>query len=320
MTKYSVLCCFCFLCCGPLLWAQPMNKSSFTVVPLGVKGGIDESNLSSYMLAPAGTHEYVCLDAGTIYYGLHKAVEAHVFDSSESIVLQHYIKGYLISHAHLDHVAGLIINSPDDAPKNIYGTAYCLNILRDKYFTWEAWANFANEGEKPALGKYHYIYLSSDSETAIAHTSMYVRSFPLSHGAPYQGTAFLLRRDSAYILYLGDTGADETEHSDKLQMLWKAVAPLIKAGQIKGIFIETSYPNEQPEKQLFGHLTPRLLMQEMTILSHLAGAKAMKGLPVLITHMKPTGHPEATIKKQLAALNTLQLQLIFPAQASPIKL
>src|ERR1700730_10696223 len=121
MIKYSTLCCLCILLCGYSLRAQPTGKASFSVVPLGVKGGIDESNLSAYMLAPAGTHDYVCLDAGTLYYVLHKAVEAHVFGSSESVVLRHYIKGYLISHAHLDHIAGLIINSPDDAPKNIYG-------------------------------------------------------------------------------------------------------------------------------------------------------------------------------------------------------
>jgi cAMP phosphodiesterase len=35
--------------------------------------------------------------------------------------------------------------------------------------------------------------------------------------------------------------------------------------------IEVSFPNEQPDKSLFGHLTPRLLMNEMTTLSKLGG-------------------------------------------------
>jgi cAMP phosphodiesterase len=308
------------LFCSPVLQAQTAARPSFNVVPLGVRGGLDESNLSAYMLAPAGSNDYICLDAGTLYAGIQKAVKAHVFDSSESVVLKKYIKAYLVSHAHLDHVAGLIINSPDDAAKNIYGTPYCLTILRDKYFSWQSWANFANEGEKPALGKYHYSYLAIDSETAIEHTSMHVRAFVLSHGNPYQGTAFLLRRDSAYVLYLGDTGADEIEHSDRLLTLWKAVAPLIRAGQLKGIFIEVSYTNAQPEKQLFGHLTPQLLMKEMTVLAGIAGPGAMKGLPVLITHIKPAPNVVATIRQQLAALNTLHLRFIFPEQARPVKL
>lgn len=42
-----------------VLYAQSTVKPSFKVVPLGVKGGSDESNLSSYMLAAAGTNEYI---------------------------------------------------------------------------------------------------------------------------------------------------------------------------------------------------------------------------------------------------------------------
>lgn len=322
MAKYGFLCCLCLLMGGISPAQSNARKTSFNIVPLGVRGGLDESNLSSYMLAPAGSRDYICLDAGTLHYGIQKAVDAKVFDSSESVVLKHYIKGYLISHAHLDHVSGLIINSPDDAPKNIYGTPFCLNILRDKYFSWQSWANFANEGEKPALGKYHYTYLLPDSgsETAIVQTPMYVRAFTLSHSSPYQSTAFLIRKDSAYLLYLGDTGADETEHSDRLRALWQAIAPLINAGQLKGIFIEVSYTNAQPEKQLFGHLTPRLLMKEMTVLSSFTGAAALKGLPVLVTHIKPAPGVTAAIRKQLAALNTFRLQLIFPMQAAPVKL
>ena len=323
MAKYGFVCCLLLLFGSTSLPAQSnARKTSFNIVPLGVRGGLDESNLSSYMLAPAGTHDYICLDAGTLHYGIQKAVDTHVFDSSESVVLKKYIKGYFISHAHLDHIAGLIINSPDDAPKNIYGTPFCLNILRDKYFSWQSWANFADEGEKPALGKYHYTYLQpgSDSETAIAHTPMYARAFTLSHSNPYQSTAFLIRRDSAYILYLGDTGADETEKSDRLRTLWQAIAPLIKARQLKGIFIEVSYTNAQPEKQLFGHLTPNLLIKEMTVLSGFTGAEALKGLPVLVTHIKPAPGVTETIRKQLAAQNTLGLQFIFPVQARPVRL
>src|SRR4051812_17717107 len=90
------------------------KPASFRVVPLGVKGGIDESNLSAYLVAPAATNEYICLDAGTIYAGIRKAVANKVFSISPSQVLKQYIKGYFISHAHLDHVSGMIITSPDD--------------------------------------------------------------------------------------------------------------------------------------------------------------------------------------------------------------
>lgn len=293
---------------------------AFKVVPLGVNGGSDESNLSAYMLAADGTNNYICLDAGTLHSGIEKAIKAGIFKTTSERVLKNYIKGYCISHAHLDHLAGLIINSPDDSVKNIYGLPFCLDILKDKYFTWKSWANFANEGDKPALNKYRYTYLQAGTETPLEHTGMYVTAFALSHSNPYQSTAFLIRSDSNYILYLGDTGADEIEHSDKLHKLWQQVAPLIISKKLKGIFIEVSFPNEQPAKQLFGHLTPTLLMQEMQDLATLTGKEAMKNLKVVITHIKPAGNHVAAIKKQLQQSNPLQLKLIFPQQAQLLQL
>lgn len=288
------------------------------MVPLGVKGGSDESNLSAYMVAPKGSTSYVCLDAGTLNTGIAKAVDAGVFKTTASHVLRSYIKGYCISHAHTDHVAGLVINAPDDTSKNIYGLPFCLDILKDKYFNWKSWANFTNEGDKPMLGKYHYIALEEANEVPIENTGMYVRAFTLSHSSPYQSTAFLLRSDSNYILYLGDTGADEIEQSKHLSMLWQAIAPFIKSKKLKGIFIETSFANEQPNNQLFGHLTPQLLMNEMNNLSAYAGKAAMKNLNVIITHIKPGGNHAAEIQKQLASSNQLGLHLIFPKQAQVI--
>jgi len=300
-------------------FSQTKSTASFTIVPLGVKGGIDESNLSAYMVAASGTSNYICLDAGTLHFGIEKAIENKVFPIPAEQVLRQYIKGYFISHAHLDHIAGLIINSPDDTAKNIYALASTIETIKKDYFTWESWANFADEGEAPALKKYHYQVLTPDSLVAIKNTSLQVRAFPLSH-SNLISTAFLVNSGDAYILYLGDTGADSIEKSQNLHNLWLSIAPLIKSKKLKAIMIETSFPNEQPDKTLFGHLTPRWLMQEMDDLATLTGSKALKGFNLIITHVKP---PQANIyklKAQLQAENTLQLNLIFPEQGHAINL
>jgi len=296
--------------CTTVLFAQ-----SFTVVPLGIKGGLDESNLSAYMVAAIGTNAYICLDAGTLYSGIRKTVENGTFPPPASQVLRSTIKGYFISHPHLDHVAGLIINSPDDSSKNIYGLPACLSVLKDKYFSWQSWANFADDGEKPLLKKYHYVTLQPEQEIAADQTPLNVRAWPLSHGKSYESTAFLVRSGDSYLLYLGDTGADTIEQSDRLHSLWTGISPLIRAGKLKALFIETSFPNEQPDKLLFGHLTPKLLMQEMQNLEKLAGTGSLKGLPVVITHQKPTGNQEEMIRRQLETNNPLQVKLVFPEQA-----
>lgn len=304
--------------CNSVLHAQGNPHPGFKIVPLGIKGGSDESNLSAYLVAAAGGDAYVCMDAGTLRYGIEKAIRSGALKGTATQVLKNNIKGYCISHPHLDHVAGLIINSPDDSSKNIYALPFCKEVLEEKYFSWKSWANFADEGEKPVLKKYHYKVLTAAQETSVENTSLFVTAFGLSHGNPYQSTAFLLRQSDQYILYLGDTGADTIEHADNLRQLWKIVAPLIKAKQLKAIFIEVSFSNEQPDKLLFGHLTPRLFMQEMDVLSDLAGPGVLSNFPVIITHEKPAGMREALIKQQLLLSNEHHLRLIFPIQGKII--
>ena len=55
------------------------NQKGFTIIPLGVKGGLDESNLSAYLVKANGAEQYICLDAGTIYAGLQKATLSNYF-------------------------------------------------------------------------------------------------------------------------------------------------------------------------------------------------------------------------------------------------
>jgi 3',5'-cyclic-nucleotide phosphodiesterase len=290
------------------------NAQAFTVIPLGVRGGLDEGNLSAYLVAAAGTTDYVCLDAGTLYAGIRKAIDNGALPAPVSTVLRSSIKDYFISHPHLDHVAGLIINSPDDSTKNIYGLPSCLHVLQDKYFSWQSWANFGDAGEQPQLKKYHYVTMEPGNEITANATNIGVRAFSLSHGNPYESTAFLLHNGDDYLLYFGDTGADSVEHSTKLHQVWAAISPLVKSGHMKALFIEVSFPDEQPVKSLFGHLTPGLLVRELRNLAALTGEAALRGLPVVITHRKPSGDQEERIQKELLADNPLRVQFIFPEQ------
>jgi cAMP phosphodiesterase len=307
-----------------LLWAlpgqtQPSAAPAFTVVPLGVKGGLAEGNLSAYLVAAAGSAAYICLDAGSLRPGLEKAVASHVFTTSADAVLTQAIKGYCISHPHLDHVAGLLLNAPDDAPKPIYGLPACLASLQQDYFNWRAWPNFADGGTPPALGKYQLRPLMPRQETPLSNTPLIVQAFVLSHGRNVQSTAFLVRSRDNYLLYLGDTGADDLEQTHCLHDLWLAVGPLVQQRQLKAIFIEASYPNAQPPAQLFGHLTPALLLRELGELARLTGGAALRGLPVVVTHLKPSPGNEALVKQELLAGNTLQLKLVFPEQGKALQ-
>lgn len=295
-------------------FSQKDQKTSFQVIPLGVKGGIDEKNLSAYLLAPLHTNDFICLDAGTINAGIEKAIENKVFKVSTSEVLRKYIKGYFISHAHLDHVSGLIINSPADSSKTVYATEKCMEMMENHYFNDQTWANFGDKGPGTPLKKYHFETLKTNLETPITNTQMTVKAFPLSHVNPFESTAFLIKNGDSYVLYLGDTGPDAVEKSDNLKNLWTAVAPLIKNKQLKGIFIEVSFPNEQPDQFLFGHLTPNYLMKELHVLEGLAGKGSLKDFNIIITHLKPPAKNIVKLKEQIKNQNDLGVKIIYPEQ------
>ncbi len=304
--------------------AQSNNSANamqgFKVIPLGVKGGLDESNLSAYLVAASGSEQYICLDAGTIYKGIALAMDKKLFNApNPNLVQQKHINSYFISHAHLDHTAGLIMNSPNDVSKKIYGLPSVLEVFKKNYFTWSAWANFGNEGEAPILKKYTYAPLVAKQEIAIDGTGLFVTPFVLSHVNPYESTAFLVRNQSSYLLYLGDTGADSVEQSTQLLALWKTVAPLISKGQLKAIFIEVSFDNSIPAKSLFGHLNPTLLMHELGKLNNLTSGN-LHQTPIYITHLKPCTDCEKNIQAQIQMSNQMGLKIHYPSQATKIDL
>lgn len=69
---------------------------TFDIVPLGVYGGEQEDNLSSYLISEHNKNEFLALDAGTINAGIRKAIGLKTFDVKEEKVLRDYIKGYFI--------------------------------------------------------------------------------------------------------------------------------------------------------------------------------------------------------------------------------
>lgn len=288
---------------GPGVQARP--HAAFDIVPLGVKGGLDAGSTTAWYIAATGSRRGIACDAGTLTAGIRVGIRHGAFGPKAQVadVLHTRIAAYLVTHAHLDHVAGLVIASPDDTPKPIFALPPVHAAMTSSYFNWSAWPNLTDRGSPPRLGVYTLRDLIADAPaTPVPGTELAVSAFPLSHGgAP--STAFLIHAGRDAILCMGDTGPDAVERSKALSHLWSVVAPLIRAGRLRAILIETSYPDPRPDDRLFGHLTPRWLHIELTKLVETAGSIA--NVPIVIGHIKPSLSDEddapQRIMTQLAA-------------------
>ena len=282
-------------------------SGTFDIVPLGVEGGVVEGSTSAWFIARHGQEQGLACDAGTLVPGIRAAIAKGAFPAGTkaSDVLHRRIGGYLITHPHLDHVAGLVMASPDDTPKPIFALPDVNAALAADYFNWSAWPNMGDRGRPPLLGRYRYQDLAAGAAPVpVEKSGLTVTAFPLSHSGALS-TAFLIRAGDDALLCMGDTGPDAVEHSTRLASLWQAVAPLVRAGQLRAIIIETSYPDPRKDAELFGHLTPTWLKRELAQLTDLAGGPAkMAGLPVVVGHIKPPidggRQISATIGRQLA--------------------
>lgn len=307
----------------PAAFTRP---AAFEVVVLGASGGLDESDLSCVLVSPAGRDEYIALDAGTVYSGLVRAARRKTLTASPAELLRHHLHAYFISHAHLDHIAGLVIISPEDTPKPLYGLASTLDALREHVFNGRIWPNFTDEGPG-ALGRYHLARLSPDTAVTVAPAGLSVEAFPLSHGRNTDSTAFLVQGDEGAALYLGDTGPDAVEGTDRLAALWRRVAPLVRTRRLRVIFLEASYPDPRPDAELFGHLTPAWILRELSALAALvdpaAPETALRGLSLVVTHIKPrlTGGQDvrAQIRRQLAPLGPRGVRVVVPRSGERLR-
>jgi len=60
---------------------------------------------------------------------------------------------------------------------------------------------------------------------------------------------------------------DSISLSPRNRQVWRDAAPKIAKGLLRGVFIECSYPDSQPEETLFGHLKPWFLIEELKALA-----------------------------------------------------
>jgi len=208
------------------------------------------------------------------------AIDVGSLTSSLSLETQKKVRAILITHRHFDHIRDLAtfgMNVYSSGPVNVYALDSVLDIISTHLLNDIVYPDFRKKPlpEKPALKFYP---LEPNKELIIEGYT--VIPVTVHHNVPtvgYQVTS----PDGKSIFYTSDTGRNPSS-------LWETVSP--------GLLVtEVTLPNKfESFVQDTGHLTPRLLKQE------LIDFKRVKGYlpPVVTIHMSP--HLESEIKEEVA--------------------
>lgn len=225
------------------------------------------------------------------------------------------ISDYLITHPHLDHIAGLVINLAGldhTRTTNVWGLDFTILALRQHIFNGVIWPNLlcAENGNFVQLNSFG----NQKCEFGLGE-DFSVCAFSVNHGVVsdglqrqllacnYPSNSFLIRSNvlSRSLLIFGDL-----ETSSLNKQIWDAIAPLVALGLLAAIVIECSTCNVPEDTPLFGHLTPKHLLAELAYLGGaVGGARPLEGLQILVGHVKENGlgiEPRKTILAELQAL------------------
>ena len=223
-------------------------------------------------------NDTILLDCGTVGGAL---------TVPEQLLIEHA----LVSHSHLDHVAGLAFLTETLAffdprpPVTVAGVEPVVDMLRTGVFNGVVWPDFTKipSVEAPVM---RYRTLEEETEQRVG--GLWVTPVSVSHSIPTTG--FILHDGATGLVYSGDTGPTAA--------IWKAARGV---GGLRAVMLECAYPNRLAAlARIAGHMTPELVRRELD--------KLPPDLPVWIYHVKPQFHEE--IAAELDGLDAGRVAII----------
>ncbi len=200
------------------------------------------------------------------------------------------IRDVILTHAHIDHIAGLPLFIDDlfaniVKPLEIYATNEVIKILQEDIFNWDVYPNFAElENENGVVLKYCPFEVGEifDSE------HLKIKAINVNHKVPAVG--FVISDGKSKIAFTGDTA--------EMDEFWNVINDELN---LKALLIECAFPNRLGElADISHHMTPCILEKELKKFEH-------KDCPIYAINLKPMYHDE--IVKELNDLNVKNLNI-----------
>jgi len=199
------------------------------------------------------------------------------------------VRDILLTHPHLDHIAGLPLFIDDlfatlTEPIRIHATDEMVRILERDIFNWAIYPRFSELSNHigPVI-EYHRF--ERDTTFEIQHLS--IQSVAVNHKISANG--YIVSDAMASIAITGDTA--ETDE------FW---AVCNRVNDLKGILVECAFPDELSELAIASdHLNPSRLKIEL--------AKLDATVPVFIINIKPMYREKVVDQIMRAELPTVEI-------------
>ena len=201
------------------------------------------------------------------------------------------IRDVVLTHAHLDHIAGLPLFIDDsfaelEEPVRVYATREVIETLEQNVFNWNIYPRFS-ELRNDIGSVLEYRAFEIETSFSIKHLSF--RAIEVNHKV--QTVGFLINDDVSKIALTGDTS-----EMDRFWRIVNAEKPLA------AILIECAFPDELKDLALISHhLTPSILASELKKFEN-------QDCPIYVINIKPA-YREKTVK-QIEDLKIKNLKIL----------
>ena len=219
------------------------------------------------------------------------AVDAGSLGFAVNDIQRSRIRDVVLTHAHLDHIAGLPIFIDDlfstlEEPVRIHAIKEVIDVLERDVFNWSIYPRFSelSNTHGPVI---EYRVIKPGIDVRVAHLNF--RPLKVSHKVP--STGFVISNDATAIALSGDTA--------EMDEFWQQINEI---KNLAALMVECAFPNELEQLATAScHMSPTRLARE---LEKFDGG----GCPVYVINLKPM-YRERTIA-DIEALSIDRLHIL----------
>jgi cAMP phosphodiesterase len=218
------------------------------------------------------------------------SIDAGSLAAATTAAQKKQIRDVILTHAHLDHIAGLPLFIDDlfadvKRPIQIHATEEVIEILERDIFNWSIYPRFSElTNENGAVMQYRPFEV--EKEFVVKH--LRVKAVGVNHKVPSVG----------FIVSDGPTTFALSSDTAEMNRFWEVVN---EEKNLSAVLVECAFPNELAGLAgISHHLTPETLQKELR--------KLNQTCPIFVVNIKPMYYEQVIF--QLAELKIDNLQIL----------